>query len=101
MFCISLHQLHIVTLKESFNGNVTLALQDREGLAALGFLIEVSGHRKKKANSRFLYISPPSTPQKDEEKLGAQEIPPSKFSLAVLLVCRRWMRLIRQTAGTT
>ncbi|KAG7273071.1 hypothetical protein CRUP_010043 [Coryphaenoides rupestris] len=33
-------ELHIVTLKESFNGNVTLALQDPEGLAALGFLIE-------------------------------------------------------------
>ncbi|CAL8282203.1 unnamed protein product [Merluccius merluccius] len=34
-------EMHIVNMKQSFNGNVTLALADSEGLAALGFFIEV------------------------------------------------------------
>ncbi|KAK0144262.1 Carbonic anhydrase 4 [Merluccius polli] len=34
-------EMHIVNMKESYNGNVTLALADSEGLAALGFFIEV------------------------------------------------------------
>ncbi|KAJ3607386.1 hypothetical protein NHX12_024437 [Muraenolepis orangiensis] len=33
-------EMHIVNIKETHNGNVTLALEDPEGLAALGFLIE-------------------------------------------------------------
>ncbi|KAM9837713.1 carbonic anhydrase 4-like [Aulostomus maculatus] len=33
-------ELHIVNMKESYNGNVTKAFEDSEGLAALGFLIE-------------------------------------------------------------
>lgn len=34
-------QLHIVSMKSSFNGNVSQAIADSEGLAALGFLIDV------------------------------------------------------------
>lgn len=34
-------QLHIVNMKSSLNGNVSQALADPKGLAALGFLIEV------------------------------------------------------------
>lgn len=40
--CASLHrQLHIVNIKSSLNLNTTAAVADSEGLAALGFLIEV------------------------------------------------------------
>lgn len=35
-------KLHIVNLKSSYNGNTTLGVADSEGLAALGFFIEVS-----------------------------------------------------------
>eukprot|EP00066_Takifugu_rubripes_P029119 XP_011618385.1 PREDICTED: carbonic anhydrase 4-like [Takifugu rubripes] len=34
-------ELHIVNLKSSYNGNTTLGVADSEGLAALGFFIEV------------------------------------------------------------
>lgn len=38
----SLHpQLHIVSMKSSLNGNVSQAIADSNGLAALGFLIDV------------------------------------------------------------
>uniref|UniRef100_A0A674MS51 Alpha-carbonic anhydrase domain-containing protein n=1 Tax=Takifugu rubripes TaxID=31033 RepID=A0A674MS51_TAKRU len=35
-------KLHIVNLKSSYNGNTTVGVADSEGLAALGFFIEVS-----------------------------------------------------------
>ncbi|XP_031417313.1 carbonic anhydrase 1-like [Clupea harengus] len=34
-------ELHIVNIKSTHNGNVSLAVEDSEGLAALGFFIEV------------------------------------------------------------
>lgn len=35
-------KLHIVNLKSSYSGNTTQGVADSEGLAALGFFIEVS-----------------------------------------------------------
>uniref|UniRef100_A0A3B5KYA5 Carbonic anhydrase n=1 Tax=Xiphophorus couchianus TaxID=32473 RepID=A0A3B5KYA5_9TELE len=35
-------ELHIVNSKSTYNRNATLAVKDSEGLAALGFFIEVS-----------------------------------------------------------
>uniref|UniRef100_A0A3P9QJH1 Carbonic anhydrase n=1 Tax=Poecilia reticulata TaxID=8081 RepID=A0A3P9QJH1_POERE len=37
-------ELHIVNTKSTYSRNTTLAVKDSEGLAALGFLIEVSRH---------------------------------------------------------
>jgi len=45
-------EVHIVNIKSSHNGNITAALADPTGLAALGFLIEDFGYENEELLSR-------------------------------------------------
>ncbi|XP_023657869.2 carbonic anhydrase 4-like [Paramormyrops kingsleyae] len=68
-------ELHIVTVKSEYKGNITLALTDPEGLAALGFLIEKTNDSSLPKSWKILTSYLPNVTNSDQKANITQQFP--------------------------